>query len=402
MPPAKSKAPRAITLPRGAVTFIDNGGRDIACDRLEVTPPLVAGAPVQLLDEAGDEVGLAIFDVDNQKLRMFATPSDGFSTIDGALLAVRVERALKLRRAIGLAGDGKDCSDTYRLLHGAGDGVPGFSCDVLGKWGVLHVYAECMLPLGRQLAEAIAGFARLDGVVLKTRRRGGAAEVPHEFVGKTPSALEIAHEHGVPMELHLAAGLNVGLFTDMREHRRSLARFAAGKRVLNLFSYTGALSLACARAGAASVVSVDTSAGVHAWAQANFARSNLSTADKQWRWETGDAVRFLARAVKDREQYDLVLIDPPTFSTARGVPWTLDRDYPELIAAAAEVIPDGGLLWLAANTHDLKSLPALADKGLRSLGRSTALLEQGGLPADYPTLPAQPKDRYLQVCLLRV
>jgi 23S rRNA (cytosine1962-C5)-methyltransferase len=168
--------------------------------------------------------------------------------------------------------------------------------------------------------------------------------------------------------------------------------------VLNLFSYTGALSLACARAGAARVTSVDTSEGVQAWAAGNFARSNLVDAAR-WRFEAGDAVRFLARAVKAKERYDLVLIDPPTFSTARGKPWTLDRDYPELIAQAAAVIPDGGMLWLAANTHELGSLVRLAQRGLRGRG---VVVDQGSLPPDYPTLPAQPRDRYLQVISLRL
>ena len=97
-----------------------------------------------------------------------------------------------------------------------------------------------------------------------------------------------------------------------------------------------------------------------------------------------------------------MLIDPPTFSTARGTPWTLDRDYPELIAKAAAVIPADGLLWLAANTHELGSLAKLAQKGLRAAQRTGAVVEQGGLPPEYPTLAAQPHDRYLQVCLLRL
>ena len=94
-----------------------------------------------------------------------------------------------------------------------------------------------------------------------------------------------------------------------------------------------------------------------------------------------------------------MLIDPPTFSPARGTPWTLDRDYPDLIAQAAAVIPDGGLLWLAANTHELGSLQRLAQRGLRGRG---AIFDQGGLPPDYPTLAAQPRDRYLQVISLRL
>jgi 23S rRNA (cytosine1962-C5)-methyltransferase len=187
----------------------------------------------------------------------------------------------------------------------------------------------------------------------------------------------------------------------MREHRLRLPRFVAGARVLNLFSYTGALSVACARAGAAAVTSVDTSAGVQAWAAGNFARSGLVD-NRRWRFETGDAVRFLARAARDKERYDVILIDPPTFSTARGAPWTLDRDYPDLIARAAAVIPPDGVLWLAANTHELASLARLAHKGLRAAQRTGAIIEQGGLPPEYPTLAAQPHDRYLQVCLLRL
>ncbi len=380
-----------ITLPAEAASFVKNGGRDVDTSKLPATAP---GERVRLLDTGGDDVGLAISDPENQRLRVMATPDDGFPRIDGALLGWRVERALAWRSQLGLPGP----EHAYRLLHHAGDGVPGFTCDVLGPWAVLYAYSAALLPFARQLAEAVCGFARLRGVVVKVRARGGAAEVTQEVVGEAPPERHVALERGVPFEIHALGGLNVGLFTDMREHRVTLARHAPGRTVLNLFSYTGALSLACARAGAASVTSVDTSDGVQAWARGNFARSEL-TDPARWRFETGDAVRFLARAAKTRERYDLVLVDPPTFSTARGKPWTLERDYPELIAQAAAVIPDGGLLWLAANTHELGSLVRLAQRGLRGRG---AIVDQGGLPPDYPTLAAQPRDRYLQVISLRL
>jgi 23S rRNA (cytosine1962-C5)-methyltransferase len=140
---------------------------------------------------------------------------------------------------------------------------------------------------------------------------------------------------------------------------------------------------------------------VQAWAAGNFARAGFPN-DARWKFETGDAVRYLARAIRDKERYDLVMVDPPTFSTARGQPWTLDRDYPALIAQCAQVIPEGGVLWLAANTHELGSLAKLAAKGLRTAGRSAAIVEQAGLPPEYPTLAAQPQDRYLQICVLRL
>lgn len=386
---------RSITLPGPAAAFVSAGGRDV--DTAKLALEVAAGEALRLLDDNGDELGLAIADPDNARLRVMATPVDGFAAIDGALLGWRVERALAWRKALGLPCAG----GAYRLVHGAGDGLPGFACDVLGATAVVYVYGAGLRPLGRVLAEAITGFARLRGAVVKLRARGGADRVDQDVVGAAPDERVVVTEHGVPFEVHPLAGLNHGLFTDMREHRRGLARFVAGARVLNLFSYTGALSVACARAGAASVTSVDTSAGVQAWAAGNFARSGLVD-PARWRFETGDAVRFLTRAARDRERYDAVLIDPPTFSTARGAPWTLDRDYPDLIARAAAVIPAGGLLWLAANTHELGSLARLAHKGLRAAQRGAAIVEQGGLPPEYPTIVAQPHDRYLQVCLLRL
>src|SRR5262245_36727932 len=386
---------KSIILPGPAAAFVAAGGRDI--DTARLTAELAPGEHVQLVDERGDELGLAIGDPDNARLRMMAVPADGFPRIDGALLGWRVERALRWRKALGLPGP----DHAYRLVHGAGDALPGFACDVLGPTAVVYVYGAGLRALGKLLAEAIIGFAQLRGAVVKLRARGGAETVEQDVVGARPDEALVVTEHGVPFEVHPLAGLNHGLFTDMREHRRGLARFAAGARVLNLFSYTGALSVACARAGAATVTSVDTSAGVQAWAAGNFTRSGLTDA-RRWRFETGDAIRFLQRAARDKERYDLVLIDPPTFSTARGTPWTLDRDYPDLIARAATVIPADGLLWLAANTHELASLTKLAHKGLRAASRTGAVIEQGGLPPEYPTLAAQPHDRYLQVCALRL
>jgi 23S rRNA (cytosine1962-C5)-methyltransferase len=382
---------KVVALPAPAATFVANGGRDLDTAR---TPgvAVAAGEHVQLVDPNGDEVGLAVGDPDNARLRVLAVPADGFARLDGALLGLRVERALAWRTQLGLVGPDR----AYRLVHGAGDGLPGFACDVLGPTAVVYVYGEGLRALGRQLAEAITGFAKLDGAVVKLRVRGGASEVSQETVGKAPEDKLVVTEHDVPYEVHPLGGLNVGLFTDMREHRRGLARFAGGKRVLNLFSYTGALGLACARAGAVSVTNVDTSEGVQAWAAGNFARSGVKGA-----FETGDAVRFLARAARDKERYDLVIIDPPTFSTARGAPWTLDRDYPALIAQATAVIPEQGTLWLAANTYELGSLAKLAQKGLRS-ARTATIVEQSGLPPEYPTVAAQPQDRYLQVCVLRL
>lgn len=386
---------KQIAVPSSTATFVANGGRDADFHRAHELG-LQGGEHVRLVDDRGADVGLAVADPENQKLRVFAIAADNFPKIDGALFGWRVERALAWRARLGLVG--KDCA--YRLIHGGGDGLPGFTCDVLGRVAVIYAYAEGLRALGKTLAESIIGFCKLDGAVVKVRLRGGAGDLAQDVIGKVPESL-IVTEHDVPYEVHPLGGLNVGLFTDMREHRRGLARFARDLRVLNLFSYTASLGVACARAGAASVVNVDTSEGVQAWARGNFERSGLSPG-KQWRFETSEAGRFLTRAIKDKEQYDLVLVDPPGASTGGGASWALGRDYPELIAKAATVISRDGLLWLASNAAEIGSLAKLAQKGLRTVNRFGSVLELGGLPPEYPTPAVQANDRYLQVCLLRI
>jgi 23S rRNA (cytosine1962-C5)-methyltransferase len=281
--------------------------------------------------------------------------------------------------------------------------VPGFTADLYGRFAVLSVYARALQPVGRDLALALRERADLQGVVLKLRGRGAASQgrVRQDVVGESPPESLVVTERGVPFEVHLCRSLNTGLFNDMREHRHGLARLAADKDVWNGFSYTGSLSVVPALAGARSVTSVDLSSGVQNWARDNFRLSGLDPADQRYRFAVDDVSRALAEAQREKRRYDLVLLDPPTFSTARGAGFALDRDYPDLIARAASLVPPGGLVWLSSNARS-SSLVSLAHEGFRRARRQATVLETGGLPPDYPTLPAQPEDRYLQVGLFRL
>jgi 23S rRNA (cytosine1962-C5)-methyltransferase len=386
---------RGLVLPPPAAARVDAGVRDLPLALVGANEPLEAARPLRLVDRSGRELGLALADPENQCLRVMVRIGEPFDSIGPSLLATRVERAFALRRALGLTGE--RCA--WRAIHGAGDGLPGFTADVLAPWAVVYVYSRAFVPHGQEIAKALVAQAGLRGCVVKVRSRGAASQgrVRQEIVGDPPPAALVVEERGVPFEVHLERGLNTGLFTDMREHRHALPRIAAGKRVLNGFSYTGTLSVLAARGGALSVTSVDLSGGVQAWAQDNFRLSGLDPAAH--RFETDDVSRFLDRALSESRGYDLVLLDPPAFSAARGAEFALDSDYPDLIAKAARLVPTGGLLWLACNARETVLLDLVA-RGLASPGRGYALLEQGGLPADHPTVPAQQRDRYLQLALL--
>ena len=142
-----------VTLPAEAAAFVAGGGRDVDTAKLTEVAGLAAGAVVPLIDPRGDELGVALHDPDNQRLRVMVTPADGFPTVSGAVLGWRVERALAWRKQLGLPGE----DATYRVLNGAGDGVPGFTCDVLGRYAVLYAYAPALVIAG---AIAVAIGAR--------------------------------------------------------------------------------------------------------------------------------------------------------------------------------------------------------------------------------------------------
>jgi 23S rRNA (cytosine1962-C5)-methyltransferase len=390
---------RGVVLPPAAVAFVQKGGRDLPLALAGTAAPLEAGRPLRLVGPTGQTLGLALADPENDRLRVLIAPDEPFDALDAAFFAARVEAALERRRGLGLVGRDR----AFRLLNGAGDGLPGLVADVYAGWAVLHVHARALVPCARELASVLIGGADLQGVVLKLRTRGSAArgELAQEVHGASPPERLVVSEGELRFETHPLGGLNVGLFTDMREQREALGRLATGRTVLNGFSYTGSLSVAAAKGGAAGVTSVDLSRGVQRWARDNFRHNGLHPESPAFRFEVGDVGRYLDEATQAGTRFDLVLLDPPAFSAARGAGFAIDRDYPDLIAKACRLVPEGGMLWLACNART-SSLLDLAAQGTSSARRPAVLLEQGGLPPDHPTLPAQPEDRYLQVALLRL
>lgn len=368
---------------------------------------LEPGRPLRFLSGRGETLGAGVADPENGLVRVWAHGDrDDARTFDAAFFRARLRAALDLRRTLGLA-DGRSC---YRLVNGEGDGLAGLSADVYGPYAVVTALSRGLLGHARLLGEmALAVFPEsgldLRSAVLKVRLKAQGASperAKDQVLGEEPPAKLVVHEHGVPYEVHLRGAINVGLFTDMREHRAGLARFVRGRRVLNTFAYTGALSLAAARAGAAAITSVDLAGGPLAWARENFRLSGLEPEAPAYRWETSDVFRFLDAERERGARHDVIILDPPAVSGARATSWAQKRDYPDLIAAACALLPDDGHLWVSSSTHRGPSIAKHVEAGLALAGRAATLLEAGGLPPDYPTPLAWPAARYLEVWQLRM
>ncbi|HEY0990310.1 MAG TPA: class I SAM-dependent methyltransferase, partial [Kofleriaceae bacterium] len=176
-------------------------------------------------------------------------------------------------------------------------------------------------------------------------------------------------------------------------------QWAAGRRVLNLFSYTGAISVSAQAGGAAEVCAVDVAAKAHARARRNFAASGFDPEKPEH--IVGDAFKVLARFVERGRSFDMVVLDPPAFASAAargGKPWSAVRDFAELIAASLEALAPGGLLVAASSTHKMSAADfelALAD-GAMTAGTRLQIIDRRSLPPDFPTVPGFPEASYLK------
>jgi 23S rRNA (cytosine1962-C5)-methyltransferase len=206
-------------------------------------------------------------------------------------------------------------------------------------------------------------------------------------------------EHGVPFVVDIARGQKTGAFLDQRDNRRRVGELARGRRVLNLFSYTGGFALHAVLGGATHVTNVDVAAAAHASAQASFAAAMVDPALHSF--AAADVRDFLEGARARGQTWDLIVSDPPSFaSSERAVSRALSA-YRALHRACAAVLAPGGILCASSCSSHVDALTFLRTLDDVTLdGRELTVLELRGAGPDHPTLAAFPEGRYLKFVIL--
>jgi 23S rRNA (cytosine1962-C5)-methyltransferase len=288
------------------------------------------------------------------------------------------------------------------LVHGDADGLPGLAVDRYGSMIVIHadsrvVADEALLPLRAGLAGCRVAYIKIHPRSISRlgdqQRRQIAPEAP---AWGEPVDSAVVLEGGLRYEVRPAVGLSVGLFLDMREVRQWVRSNAADRSVLNLFAYTCSLGVCATAGGASRVVNVDVSRKYLDWGKANYALNGFDADDRDFIY--GDAFDWLGRFARRREQFDLVIVDPPSFSST---PFSVTRDYVRLVAAAASVVSDAGTL-LAATNHAGTSERRFEDwlaRGLAAAGRHGRVARRWHEPE--PDFPVHGRP-YLKVRALEV
>ena len=318
--------------------------------------------------------------------------------IDERFWAGRLQSALQMRLAIGLADS--PTNNTYRLVHGEGDHLPGLIIDVYGQTAVMQAHSIGMHLCRKQIAAQLVQVMgeRIKNVYYKSETTLPYMELENGFLYGGGDE-NIAIENGLKFHVDWLRGQKTGFFVDQRENRSLLELYARGKRVLNMFCYTGGFSFYAMRGGAELVHSVDSSAKAIELTNRNVTLNFPD--DPRHKAFCDDAFKFLDAA---KDQYDLIILDPPAFAKHRGALHNALKGYTRLNQKALQMIQPGGLLFtfscsqVVTKDHFRNAVftaAALARRKVR-------ILHQLHQPADHPVNIYHPEGEYLKGLVLYV
>lgn len=314
----------------------------------------------------------------------------------------RLEVAKDLRRALGVLGNPNN--NTYRLVHGEGDNLPGLIIDVYDHTAVMQAHSAGMHVYRMEIADALS---EVMGDVIQHIYYKSETTLPFKadllatengFI-KGGSPENIAMENGLKFHVDWLKGQKTGFFVDQRENRSLLERYAKGRNVLNMFCYTGGFSFYAMRGGANLVHSVDSSAKA-----IDLTNENVELnfpGDPRHQAFAEDAFRFLDRM---GDQYDLIILDPPAFAKHRDALRNALRGYTKLNAKAFEKIRPGGILFTfsCSQVVSKENFRNAVFTAAAQSGRSVRILHQLTQPGDHPVNIYHPEGEYLKGLVLYV
>ena len=313
----------------------------------------------------------------------------------------RLEVALDLRRSLNLVDNPEN--NTYRLVHGEGDNLPGLIIDVYGQTAVMQAHSAGMHVYRLEIAEALS---EVMGDIVKHIYYKSETTLPFKadlgpengFI-KGGSPENVALENGLKFHVDWLKGQKTGFFVDQRENRHLLERYSKGRNVLNMFCYTGGFSFYAMRGGANLVHSVDSSAKA-----IDLTNQNVELnfpGDERHQAFAEDAFKYLDRM---GDQYDLIILDPPAFAKHRDALRNALRGYSKLNAKAFEKIKPGGILFTfsCSQVVDKKDFRNAVFTAAAQSGRSVRILHQLTQPGDHPVNIYHPEGEYLKGLVLYV
>jgi 23S rRNA (cytosine1962-C5)-methyltransferase len=361
------------------------------------------GETVEVQTSAGQPLGWAAFSPHSQiQARMWTF--DPKATIDEAFFRQALTKAIEARRF--LLDSGIISSDSLRLVHAESDGLPGFILDRYGEGLVMQVLSagsECWRDTLSALAVELTGARwlyersdvdarRLEG--LEPRTGFAAGEIP-------PDEVQI-HENGAKLWVGIRQGHKTGYYLDQRENRLKVKQLAAGRDVLDCFSYTGSFAISVGLGGATSVLCVDSSADAIKASQRNVQLNALDLA--RFDWLEADVFQALRTFRDSRRSFDLIILDPPKFAQTASQAERASRAYKDINLLAFKLLRPGGLLvtFSCSGGIDEDLFQKIVAGSALDAGVDAQILERLHQGPDHPVALNFPEGAYLKGFICRI
>lgn len=360
------------------------------------------GEVVQVVDSKGNILGVGHYQIGSIAVRILAF---GLGELSRDFWQERIRAAYEVRCSLGLISAN---NNTYRLVHGEGDFLPGLIVDIYADTAVIQAHSIGMHYHRQEIAEAIVLFVpQVNKVYYKSDDTlPHKAHIQGERIGYLIGA-EVANrdedfwakENGLDFRIDWLRGQKTGFFIDQRDNRSLLEHYAQGKEVLNMFCYTGGFSVYALRGGAKLVHSVDVSQKAIDLVRSNVAHNFGGNAPHEAFAE--EAFDFMA---KNQSKYDLIVLDPPAFAKHRDAVKNALRGYQRLNAKGIQSIRPGGILFTFSCSQAIdKDMFRLAVfSASAQVGRKVRILHQLHQPADHPINIYHPEGEYLKGLVLQV
>ncbi|MCM1293674.1 MAG: class I SAM-dependent rRNA methyltransferase [Bacteroides sp.] len=368
----------------GAIRNIDNGVEE--------------GDVVKVVAADGHVLGVGHYQIGSIAVRMLSWEVE---SIDIDFFRRRLSAAARLRLSLGLS---RTDNDAFRLVHGEGDFLPGLIVDIYGSTAVVQAHSPGMHFARNVVAMALTELDELsiENVYYKSETTlpyKAQLDPQNEYLigGFTTN---VATENGLKFHVDWLKGQKTGFFVDQRDNRHLLEKFARGRRVLNMFCYTGGFSVYALKGGAELVHSVDSSAKAIALTEANVSLNFGSEAHHEA--FAVDAFKFLSDMQPGA--YDLVVLDPPAFAKHRGAIRNALRGYQKLNAKAMEKMPAGSILFTFSCSQAIsrEQFRLAVFSAAAQTGRRVRILHQLTQPADHPVNIYHPEGEYLKGLILYI
>ncbi|MGH9869478.1 MAG: class I SAM-dependent rRNA methyltransferase [Candidatus Polarisedimenticolia bacterium] len=362
----------------------------------QVDGQAAGGSVVEVVRQDGRLVGLGHYNP--HSLIAVRVLTDRREPIDRAFVGARLRRALRLRQRLYPE------SAAYRLVHGESDDLPGLIVDRYEDCVALQTLSLGMDQMKETVCDALEDVLKprciLERNESQLREREGLPMRSGVLRGEAVDTV-IIREMDLQFEVRLREGHKTGFYFDQRENRQAMRRFASGARALDAFCHDGAFSLHLARAGAQGVLGLDIAGDAVEAARGNAARNGLGETCQFEAMDVGPALETLHAS---NERFDVIVLDPPSFTRTRKNVAAAKRGYEEVNRKAMRILRRGGILGTAScsfHITDETFLECVQEAAFRTQ-RVLRLLEWRSQAPDHPVLPSMPETRYLKFGIFEV